>query len=167
MTWTGAWPSQSLQTSRRRLVELRTTATGLLGSDEEDVSSAVSRFLVVRSAGHIEFTFDECIFSYATAKSHPDIAAYVKAGLFVGRNPSPGKLVAHLTRLSASWGTSLRSLLDEDDQALDRELSFLVDRRNKIAHGQNEGVRMTRALQLCDASLALSDWFVTTLNPLL
>jgi hypothetical protein len=165
MTWDDAWPSQVLQTSRNRLAQLRDTALNLPKETNEEVSAAVSKFLVVRSAGHIEFTVDECIHSYAVSKAHPQIAQYVRSGLFSGRNPSPGKLVAHVQKVSQEWAKQLDDYLDADDQAIKRELEFLVDRRNKIAHGQSESVNLRKSLDLCKMALAIGDWAVETMDP--
>lgn len=163
--WSGAWPSLELQQSRYRLVELRKTAAELpLGTDEA-LSSALARFLVIRSAGHIEFTVDECVHSFARAKSHPDIAGYVKATLFTGRNPSPGNLHRQVSRLSSVWSDALAQELSKDDESIKRSLSFLVDRRNLIAHGQNENIGMRKSLELCEMAVGLGDWLVATIDP--
>jgi len=42
---------------------------------------------------------------------------------------------------------------------------MLVHLRNRIAHGENEGVRRTRALSLSAASEELSDWWILSFNP--
>jgi len=151
--------------SRQRLIELRETAANLPSGTSEEISSAISRFLIIRSAGHIEYTFDECLNCYATSKAHPNVANFVKSGLFSGRNPSPEKLVSQLSRLSPDWGRSLERMLSADDEAVRRELAFLVDRRNRIAHGQNESVRMRKTLELCDMSLGIGDFFVHAIDP--
>lgn len=165
MAWSGAWPSQALNLSRQRLCELRETANTLDSELSDQVTGAIAKFLVVRSAGHIEFTVDECIHSFATAKSHPGVAQYVRAGLFGGRNPTPGKLVDHLGRMSKDWANTLTEYLNADDEEVKRELSLLVDRRNLIAHGQNESLGMRKALKLCDLAIDLGDLIVQTIDP--
>lgn len=165
MAWNGAWPSQALMLSRQRLSDLKQTASNLDSDIDDQVSGAVAKFLVVRSAGHIEFTVDECIHSFASAKSHPGVAQYVRAGLFGGRNPTPGKLVDHLGRMSKSWADTLTNYLNADDEEIKRELSLLVDRRNLIAHGQNESIGMRKALKLCDLALDLGDLIVKIIDP--
>ena len=165
MVWTGAWPSQNLTLSRRKLTELRQTANSLDNQVDDQVIKAMANFLIIRSTGHIEFTVDTCIHSFALAKSHRDIAQYVESGLFRGRNPSAGKLVEHLGRMSSSWGTDLSHHLSDDDEKIKRELDFLVSRRNLIAHGKNENVGMLKSLQLCDVALEIGDWIVQTIDP--
>ena len=63
------------------------------------------------------------------------------------------------------WAKELDIYLDADDQAVKRELEFLVDRRNKIAHGQSESVNLRKSLDLCRMALAVGDWAVTTMDP--
>lgn len=151
--------------SRRRLSDLRDTAASLPSGTSEEISSAISRFLIIRSAGHIEYTFDECLNCYSISKAHPNVANFVKSGLFSGRNPSPAKLVSQLSRLSPQWGRELETMLNSDDENVRRELTYLVDRRNRIAHGQNESVRMRKTLELCDMSLAIGDFFTEAIDP--
>ena len=165
MSWPSAWPSKVLSASRGSLVELRGTVNTSTTGNDETIHAALARFLIVRSAGHVEFTFDQCIGSFAIAKSHPAIASYVTSGLYTGRNPWPGTLVGRLSRLSNGWGQELDAFLREEDERRRRELSFLVDRRNKIAHGLSEGIGRRKALDLCDMAVEVADWLVLRLDP--
>ena len=165
MNWSTAWPSQPLQQSRLRLSELRRTADSLPKDTQPDVADVVSKFLVVRATGHVEFTVDACIHSFALSKSHPHVAGYVESSLFSGRNPSPGKLVDHVAKLSPVWGQALQDFLLEDDERRKRELDYLVNRRNRIAHGQNESVNLRKSLDLCALAIEIGDWIVETMDP--
>jgi hypothetical protein len=64
------------------------------------------------------------------------------------RNPTPETLTELIARFDATWRDEFIDLLDSDDERLRRELAFLVDRRNKIAHGLDEGVGRAKALLL-------------------
>ncbi|MBF4586143.1 hypothetical protein ITJ69_08345 [Curtobacterium sp. VKM Ac-2887] len=141
------------------------TVDGLASDVGDDVSSALARFLTVRACGHIELTFDECLAHYADEKAHPFIASHVRAGLFKGRNPRPDDLTERLRRINPSWSTSFVEYLDEDDNRRRRELGLLVDRRNSISHGQNEGLGVRKALDLARLALDVSAWFCSTLSP--
>jgi hypothetical protein len=74
-------------------------------------------------------------------------------------------LVTLVARFDTTWAGDLLDVLEADDQRLHREVSFLVDRRNKIAHGLNEGVGTVRALQLSDVACEVSDWFLARFDP--
>src|SRR5689334_23275480 len=68
-------------------------------------------------------------------------------------------------RFDSSVCDELVTLLDQDDGRLRREIGFLVDRRNRIAHGLSEGVTQSKAIQLRDVSYELADWFILRFNP--
>lgn len=165
MAWAGAWPSHDLAESRRRLVELHKELDQLTDDVSPEVEQAICRFLVVRTCGHIEFTFEESFCLFTSARSSPGVADFVRSGFFRGSNPSPGRIVGTLEKLDKNRARVLSDYLDDNDQVVKRELAYLVDRRNKIAHGQNETVRKRRALDLAQVGLDLGDWMVTTLDP--
>ncbi|NMM24770.1 MAG: hypothetical protein HHJ11_15005 [Phycicoccus sp.] len=131
----------------------------------DNVRNALARFLAVRACGHIEFLFDECLATYVESHSHPNVAAYVRSGLFTGRNPWPNDLARRMSRINILWSQELDELFDENDELLRREVSFLVDRRNKIAHGQNEGMQIRKSLDLADHALSIGDWISERLDP--
>jgi hypothetical protein len=165
MAWEGAWPPHEVFQSKRRLIQLRDTVDHLAPETEDEVKASLARFLAVRSCGHIEFTFDECLSRYAAAKAHPNIAGYVRGGLFTGRNPRPNILVRRLRMLNQEWATELKLFLQEDDNFRSRELGLLVDRRNGISHGQNEGLTARKSLDLAKLALEVADWLTERLHP--
>jgi hypothetical protein len=165
MGWPGSWPSHVLSGSRSKLTELRDEVDGLDTGASTETEQAMTRFLVIRSCGHLEFTFDESFCAFAESKSSPEVGAYVRGQFFRGANPSPERISQTLRRLDGARADRFENKIEEDDQRLRRELAFLVDRRNKIAHGQSETVRRRKALDLAEVALELSDWIVTELDP--
>lgn len=165
MAWAGAWPPHQVRVSKDRLLGLKADLETLDNSVSDNVRNALARFLAVRACGHIEFLFDECLATYVESHSHPNVGAYVRSGLFAGRNPRPKDLVKRLSRFNLQWSAELDELIDANDELLRREISFLVDRRNKIAHGQNEGIQTRKALDLADHALTLGDWISERLDP--
>lgn len=164
MSWTKAWPSQEIQFSRTKLQELR-NLLDKLPSESNEVSVELSRFLVVRATGYVENTFEKCILHFAESHSRAEVAQFVENQLFKGRNVSSKVLVERMGWLSAAWGGDLDDFLSEDDGYRARELNFMVDRRNKIAHGRSESVNRTKALALADMALELGDWLLETIDP--
>jgi len=81
------------------------------------------------------------------------------------KNPTPDNLLELVGRFKAELRDNLHTLFEEEDQRLRREISFLVDRRNKIAHGMSEGLGTTKALSLKTDAQLVGDWIVTNLNP--
>jgi hypothetical protein len=68
-------------------------------------------------------------------------------------------------RFNATWSNELAELLEADDELLHRELSLLLDRRNRIAHGLNEGITGRKALDLKKTACTVADWFILRFNP--
>lgn len=81
------------------------------------------------------------------------------------RNPSSDNLLTLVGRFDSGLADDLTALLGADDQRLRRELSLLVDRRHKIAHGLNEGITQSKALSLKSDVETIADWFVEKLRP--
>ncbi len=165
MAWQGAWPSHVIAESRRKLVGLRDELSNMGAEVGSEIEQAVSRFLVVRACGHIEFTFEEAFCAYTASRSSPEVASFVRSGFFRGSNPKPSRLTDALDRLDPSLAARVKAHLDAEDQRVSRELSFMVDRRNKIAHGQSENVGRRRALQLSEIALGISDVVTENLDP--
>lgn len=136
-----------------------------LPAEPPEVGAQVARFLVVRSTGYVEHTFETCVRHFAEAHSHPAVARHVVAGLFKGRNPRPEVLLERTKLLSEDWGKSLEDYLSNDDAKVRRELSYMVDRRNQIAHGQSESVNRRKALDLADVALNLGEWLTMLVDP--
>lgn len=164
MTHPIRWPSIDLGNSRRKLVSLRDLVDSL-PVDSTGTDTELSRFLVVRSCGHVEYSFDESISSFVSAHSRMSVASYVRGGLFKGRNPKSGTMIEVLRRFDSVWADDFENFLGQNLGVYQRELDFLVDRRNKIAHGQSEGVTRRKALDLCNYALDISDWVVNCLDP--
>ncbi len=80
-------------------------------------------------------------------------------------NPSPSVLEELAGRFDRALQDDLEAYLNADDQRLRRDLYSLVNLRNRIAHGENEGVGRDRALRLSVSSEELSDWWILSFNP--
>lgn len=164
MTTAPRWPSVELESSRRKLLALKELVNGL-AVDGSGTDVELARFLVVRSCGHVEFSFDESIACFVSAHSRLNVASYVRGGLFRGRNPKSGTMLEVLRRFDSGWAADFESFLGQELGLYQRELDFLVDRRNKIAHGQSEGVTRRKALDLCDYAVDIADWLVDCFDP--
>jgi hypothetical protein len=125
----------------------------------------LSRFLAIRACGHIEFTFEEAFCTYAESKASPPIANFVRSQFFRGSNPSAERISQTLRKLDPARADRFIAFADDGDGEIQRELSFLLDRRNKIAHGQSESVGRVKAVALGEVSLRIADWLVTELDP--
>jgi len=165
MAWTGAWPSLELvqlRDSFDRVVKLVVAKDAGL---PDEISRALSRFLIVRACGYLEQASEEACRSYVASKTIPRVGAYGASWLGRGANPTPDHLVGLVRRFDSNWADDLAAFLKGEDELLWRELSFLVDRRNKIAHGLGEEITARKALDLADHARTTAEWFVGRFDP--
>jgi hypothetical protein len=163
--WTGAWPSRDITNLQRALKELKQLTEHPSGDQPDEVSRALARFLVVRTCGFLEQVIEECCRALILSKASPQVAAFGASWFGRGFNPTPDRIVSLVKRFDSMWATELEEKLEADDELLSRELSFLVDRRNKIAHGLSEGLGARKALDLVAAAEELADWFIARFDP--
>ena len=83
----------------------------------------------------------------------------------MGQNPTPDNLVKLVRRFDGTWADALEALLRSNGDLLWSELFFLVDRRNKVAHGLSEGITGRKALELAGYAKQVADWFIIQLDP--
>ena len=163
--WTGVWPSQEIQNLGRALDESENLVRNPSANQPDEVTRALTRFLIVRTCGYLEQVVDCSCRAFLISKSAPQVASFGSSHLGKGANPTPDRLAALLTRFSREWAELFKSFVAEDDEFRSRELAFLVDRRNKIAHGASEGIGAAKALALVPVAREVADWFCTVLDP--
>lgn len=163
--WTDAWPSLPITNSTRSLDELVQLVERPPIGQADDIARALSSLLVVRSSGYLEQVVIECVRSYTVSKSAQRVSSYSVSWISKGLNPAPDKLVALVDRFDGEWATELRALLDQEDQRLRRELSFMVDRRNKVAHGLSQGIGARKAIDLAGNAQHAAKWFICRFDP--
>ena len=141
------WPPLEVRNLERKLDELIA-----LTDDRRDVTEEIrawlARLLVVRACGYLEQTVVETFRAYVREKSYGTVRSFAHSYLERSKNPSIANLDEQLGRFDADLQADFKALLEADDQRLSREISFLVDRRHKIAHGLNEGITPVRAIKL-------------------
>lgn len=163
--WTGAWPSLGISRLERSIDGVAALVAVPAHGQPDEVTRVLSRFLVLRSCGFLEQVVEECCRAHIASKSAPQVAAFASSWLGRGNNPTPERLVELVRRFDRGWADELLALFDEDDQRLRREISLLVDRQNKIAHGLGEGLGARKALDLLKDTKTVADWFILRLDP--
>ena len=163
--WSGAWPSLPITNLKSSLNDVRGLVATPAHGQNDDVTRALSSLLVVRASGYLEQVVIECFRAYTNSKSISRVAAFAVSWISYGQNPTPGKLEDLIRKMDGDWAHELSGLFDDDDQRLRREISLLVDKRNKIAHGQQEGISARKALSLADDAVDVADWFVDRFDP--
>lgn len=158
-----SWPPYQVSRLRSALEELGDVVTG---TRETEILSWLTRMLVVRSSGYIEQTCREVFWGYIDARAGGLVRTFGHSWLDKSRNPSPDSLLAMIGRFDMNLRDEFEQFLESDDQRLRRELAYLVDRRNHIAHGLSEGINREKAVLLKDISIEISDWLIMKFNPL-
>lgn len=160
------WPPVEVTRNHLRLVELGELLEDAMRKGESElVSGWLARLLVVRSCGYLEQVVAEVARGFILKRSGGLVRSFAHAAIPAAKNPWPESLLDWVGRFDRSLQDDLRDVFDEDDQRLRRELGLLVDRRNKIAHGLNEGVTERKALNLQIVACEVADWFVLRFNP--
>jgi RiboL-PSP-HEPN len=159
------WPPFVVTSLRENLAALRVVTEDSDKNLEPEVRSWLARLLIVRSVGYIEQVVVECCREHVRQRSGGMVQNFAHSWLERSKNPSPENLAQLLGWFDQGLRDEFEDFLHEGDERLYRDLSFLVDRRNRIAHGLNEGIGAQRALELVDAGQDMVDWFILRLNP--
>ncbi len=159
------WPPREVSLLRGRLEELAQLVSTPHDSLAHEARDWLARFLVVRSCGFLEQTVVQVCRGYVAERSGGPVRTFSQSWLERSPNPSPDALALLTGRFDSTWANDLMELLEADDQRLQREVAFLVDRRNKIAHGLNEGIGPAKALLLKEVACEVGDWFIARFNP--
>lgn len=133
---------------------------------DDELTAYLARFLVVRSCGYVEQVVVESCRGYVFGRSGGLVRAFAHSWLERTGNPTPEALARLVRRFDADLGDEFDQFLAADDQLLWREMHFLVDRRNAIAHGVSEGIGPRKALDLVQTASIVADWFILKFNPI-
>jgi len=159
-----SWPPVQLHRLRAALEELGDVVEK--NAKNPDILPWLTRMLVVRSSGYVEQTCKEVFWGYLDDRSSGLVKSFGHSWLDKSRNPSPDSLLAMIGRFDLNLKNDFDEFLELDDQRIRRELAYLVDRRNHIAHGLNEGINREKALSLKEVALEVSDWLILKFNPM-
>lgn len=163
---TKSWPPWEVISSRTNLAQLRELVVDANKDIPPEAMSWLARLLVLRSCGHLEQTVAACARGYIEGKSGGPLRSFGLSWLSRSRNPSEATLLTFAGKFDALWAQDLEYLLAENNELLRNQLNNLVGYRNKIAHGENQGVNREKALALCDAAEEIADWWIRSLNPI-
>lgn len=162
MTAPTQWPPKLVSSLRRNLDDY---ADFVRDCADSDTLQHLTRLLVVRSCGFLEQTSFEVARGYVESRSGGLSRSFALSWLERTKNPSELNLMELVGRFDESIKFNFDAFLHANDDYLSRELHFLIDRRNKIAHGLNENLNREKALTLKDVSVTIADWFITHLDP--
>ena len=159
------WPPYLIKRLRSDLEQLAKAVESRPKNRTDDEQIWLTRFLLVRTCGYLEQVTYETARGYVQEKSGGLVRTFAMSWLDRSRNPTPDNLCELVGRFDSHLRDDLFSMFEADDQRLRRELALLVDRRNKIAHGLNEGITVSKAIMLKTDAETVSDWFIKNLRP--
>jgi hypothetical protein len=108
---------------------------------EEETLSHWARYLCVLASGYVEVSLQSILSSYASERSHRDVANYVESRLERVTNLNEESVYQLLISFRPEWGEVFRSRrTDAQKDALDS----VVANRNLIAHGRSVGLTLAR-----------------------
>ncbi|WP_226863732.1 HEPN domain-containing protein [Mycolicibacterium baixiangningiae] len=160
-----SWPPHTLVSLERQLLMLSDSVANppMARSDDEEVW--LTRFLLLRAVGYLEQVVHDCVRGHIQESSYGTVRNFSISWMDRSRNPSVENLLTLLGRLDLRLRDDFERWIDEDDQSLRRDLSAAVARRHQIAHGLNEGIGRSRALEHVERLREIADWFIRNLNP--
>ncbi|GAA4856589.1 HEPN domain-containing protein [Kitasatospora terrestris] len=159
------WPPWPIPSLKESLDSLTSSVAERPKGRSDDEHIWLTRFLVIRSCGYLEQVTYETARAFVADKSFGLVRTFALTWLSRTRNPSPDNMMELLGRFDGALSDEFKVLLEEDDQRLYREISLLVDRRHKIAHGLNEGMNSAKAVALRSDVDIVADWFIEKLDP--
>lgn len=164
---TGNWPPNEARQSLSNLLSLRDLLSKCFKENDRyfDQVPELAKLLVIRSCGHLEVVSTSCFLAFVDRHSNSVVSGYVSQTYRSWTSPEPKNLRNLLNRLSKKSGEQFAAFLELQGQEFSSELGSLVDKRKKIAHGQNENVTARTALQYCAEAVAVGEWFVEYFRP--
>jgi hypothetical protein len=159
------WPPWGLTSIKYSLDQLADSVRNPPDKRTDDDHAWLTRFLVVRTCGYLEQVVYEAARSYVSEKSFGLVRSFASSWLARSRNPTPENMLELVGRFDGQLQGELGTLLAANGDHLHREISYLVDRRNRIAHGLNESVNPRKALDLLVDAQTVATWFLINLKP--
>lgn len=162
---TPGWPPASIRQRINNHQELEDMVRTLNAEMPDAVERALTRYLVVRSAGLVEAVRDDATDLHCQRVGSPRLYRRVSSGLRSGQGVRPRQLVDYLATFDLDWRSELEQFLSEDDSRRSDDLGALVNSRKKIAHGDGDQVTSRNALQWSQTALEVAKWLVDRFDP--
>lgn len=157
------WPPQAVSQKRVEQRQLYQVVENFDGPSE--VQIALSRFLVIRTAGYVESVRDELASAHAERTAAPRVHHRVRQSLSSGLGVKPKQLEDFLGSFDREWRSTFSNRIDAGDMRLRNNLGALVSDRGKIAHGHGEQVTIRKALTWADSAEEIVEMLITIMDP--
>lgn len=109
--------------------------------NELELLADFSKYLCVLTSGYVETVVAELAIDFCRRKSHPNVLSYATRQLAQVQNLRSEKLLQLVGSFDPSWRSRVDVFINgERKDAIDS----VIDLRNKIAHGENVTITLSR-----------------------
>lgn len=144
----------SLRQFDRRKKKLDTLIKETESLDESNfLKSELSRYICIRVSGLIEQTVRDFYEEYTESKSSPNVSRYVSRKMKSFQNPNIQKVIDLAQDFSEDWAAEIDAL----DVEIKDAVKSIVDTRNSVAHGGEQGMTLNKAKDYYRRVLKLLD----------
>lgn len=123
--------------ARQRIDNLEARAKAEPVSSDDELKAQMAQFLCVLSSGLIEEAVRSILSGFATARSRPQVAAYVTTHLAEFQNPRFEKIMSLLSSFDPEWR---RHFEGSGSTEVKDAIDSIVINRHQIAHGRPVGI---------------------------
>lgn len=160
------WPNEAILLSQEGLLSLRAVCNERFREDAGSlVVDELSRYLTIRSCGHLEVVSTQSILEFAERNAAGPLSSYIRATYKTWMSPKAANLKGVLDKLSSILSDNFQRYLDDGERDYVSDLGSLVNSRDKVAHGENVQINMRKAMGYCDSVMYVADWYIECFKP--
>lgn len=142
--------NQEISRHKQRLDALFEKARDLPQDDE--ILAHWARYLCIQVSGFLEVSIKTIYRVYAKNASAPNIQNYVAKQLSSFQNPTSGKIISLVASFNRAWESELTQMMEGE---IKDSIDSIVEIRNKVAHGENTGIRLSTIKNYYENALKL------------
>jgi hypothetical protein len=131
-------------------------------SSDPELSSHWAKYLCVLVYGFIEISMREILFDYASNKSAPQVANFVKSRVRGVWNWNTEKVFETIGIFDSTMRTSVEDAIDQEYRDA---FNSVVGNRHKITHGESVNVSFSRIQEYYGKVVKVVDTVEQKLNP--
>ncbi|MDO5751080.1 MAG: HEPN domain-containing protein [Rothia sp. (in: high G+C Gram-positive bacteria)] len=137
----------------------------------DNLEDAISKFLLLRSAGHVEYVVKnmvkDAVKHYVLRDSSQESEYFTKllnSALADNQvvNPSWGNIVKHISQYDKDWKEAIDDRIDEDAK---ENLNRITKIRNSVAHGGSQNVSRVKAIEDSEFAEEFANIVVDVISP--
>ncbi len=131
-------------------------------SNDPELSSHWAKYLCVLVYGFIEISMREILFDYASNKSAPQVANFVRSRVRGVWNWKIEKVFETIGFFDSTLRSNIESAVDQEHRDV---FNSVVDNRNKITHGESVSVSFSRIQEYYGKVVKVVEIIEQNMNP--